>query len=134
MVFGLNKRSKPLILHIDDERDIVTFVAAALGAAGAEVLTADNAADGFALAKKRKPDIVLLDIRMPITDGFQVCDSLKSEASTKHIPVVMITAMGQMKDVEKALAMGAAGYLMKPFDMPKLFAKVAEFVSLPNRL
>lgn len=130
-LFG--KREKPLILHVDDEPDIVSLVATALKAAGADVLTAENAADGFALARKQIPDLILLDIRMPITDGFEVCAHLKRDPKTKKIPIIMVTALGQMKDVEKALGMGADGYLVKPFDVPKLFDKIAAFVPLMRR-
>jgi DNA-binding response OmpR family regulator len=132
MVFGFGKRKKPLILHVDDEPDIVGFVKAGLMAVGADVVSADNGADGFNLAKSKRPDLILLDIRMPLTDGFEVCHQLKTDDATKSIPVIMVTALGQMRDVEKALGMGAAGYLVKPFDMPKLFAKVSEFVALPQ--
>lgn len=132
MVFGFGKRRKPLILHVDDEADITGFVKAALTAAGADVLTADNAADAYSLARKKRPDLVLLDILMPIIDGIEACRNLKNDPKTKAIPVVMVTALGQMKDVEKALGNGASGYLVKPIDMPKLFAKVGEFVVLPK--
>ncbi len=132
MMLGLfsKKRTKPLILHIDDEPDIVSMVETALHAAGAEVISAENARDGFALARKKRPDLILLDVLMPITDGFQLCHKLNTDPRTKGIPIVMVTALGQMRDVEKALGNGAQGYLVKPFDVPKLFAKVREFVAL----
>jgi two-component system cell cycle response regulator len=132
MIFGLGKRAKPLILHIDDDPDIVALVMAVLKGKGADGIFAYNAAEGFALARKEKPDVILLDISMPMTDGFETCRALKNDPKTKKIPILMLTARSQMKDVEKALGSGAEGYLAKPFAVPQLLEKLGAWVTFPK--
>lgn len=135
MVFGLfggssAARTRPLILHVDDEKDIRELVAILVQHFGADVLTAQDAGDGLALARKHKPDLFLLDINMPGVSGFELCRQLKVEF--KGTPILMVTAMTQMKDVEKAMAAGADGYIAKPFEPPKMKAKIAEFIKFPE--
>src|SRR5579885_3566390 len=119
-----SKRLKPVILHIDDEPDILGFVALALRELGVEVVSATTAADGIKKAETEKPDLVLLDIMMPGTDGYDACRVIKQRVA--GVKVLMMTALAQMKDVEKALAQGADGYITKPFSIQALKDKIRD--------
>lgn len=131
-MFGFTKeRKKPLVLHVDDDREIREIVAVSLIRLDLDVMLAHDGPSGLEMAQRERPDLILLDIRMPGMDGFEVCHSLKNDGKTKAIPVVMLTAMGQVKDVEKAIAYGADAYIQKPIDFAKLRAKLGQFLKLP---
>jgi CheY-like chemotaxis protein len=133
-MFGFGKQrdsSKKLVVHIDDEADIRLMIEAALAPLGVEVLGAPDGNAGLALAKKEKPDLILLDILMPGLDGYETCLHLRKVPGLKGTPILMLTALSQMKNVEKAMAQGADGYILKPFDMPQLRQKVAEALKIP---
>ena len=125
-LFGKKIRLKPLILVIEDEDDIRGMITVILRSMDLDVLGAASGPEGLKLAIKERPELVLLDIRLPGMDGFDVCRSIKVDVQTSKIPVVMVTAMDQHKDVEKALAYGADGYIVKPLDNAKFKKKVAE--------
>ena len=132
--FGGAKRdpNKPLVLHIDDEKDLRLMIEAALKPLALEIISAADGPSGIALAEKEKPQLILLDIRMPGMDGFDACRIMKEKPALKAVPILMMTALSQMKDVERAVAQGADGYILKPVEMPKLRQKVAEILKLPN--
>jgi CheY-like chemotaxis protein len=106
-----------LILIVDDEPSVRAMVQASIRAKSThytaiEVGTAMGALDQ---ARERQPDLILLDVALPDRDGFWVCSELKSDPATAHIVVVMLTAMGLPSDRDKAMAVGADGYIVKPF-------------------
>ena len=131
---GKNSRAKPLVLVIDDDDAIREILSDILKAQGLDVIDAPNGNEGVKLALKVLPDMVLLDIRMPMMDGFDVCRAIKSDARGKGIPIIMVTSMDQHKDVEKALANGADGYISKPLDHVKFKRKIAEVLKLPPKI
>ncbi|MFI5345521.1 MAG: two-component system response regulator [Elusimicrobiota bacterium] len=128
---GRKKRAKPLVLVVDDEDDIRGIITVVLRSMNLDVVGAANGPEGLKFALRDHPDLVILDIRMPGMDGFDVCRSIKVDKDASDIPVVMVTAMDQHKDVEKALANGADGYIVKPIDNAKFKRKVSEFLKLP---
>jgi CheY-like chemotaxis protein len=132
-IFGGNKREKPLVLVIDDDDDIREMLTDLLQAMGVEVVGAPNGAEGVKLALKMAPDLILLDVRMPMMDGFEVCRVIKSDAKGKEIHILMVTSMDQQKDVEKALANGADGYIAKPMNHAFFKKKISEILKLPIR-
>ncbi len=83
-----------------------------------KVTVAENGEDGLDMAKKKKPDVILLDILLPKMDGFTVLENIKKDKSAKDIPVILLTNLGQKDDVEKGLEMGAADYLIKAHFKP----------------
>lgn len=85
---------------------------------GYKISVAENGEKGLADAKKKKPDIILLDILLPKMDGFTVLQNLKADAATKGIPVILLTNLGQKDDVEKGLEAGAVDYLIKAHFKP----------------
>jgi two-component system response regulator VicR len=128
---GKKSRATPLVLVVEDEPDIRGIITVVLRSMNLDVLGAADGPEGLTLALKERPDLILLDIRMPGMDGFDVCRSVKADKAGNKIPIVMVTAMGQHKDVEKALANGADGYIVKPIDNAKFRKKVAEVLKLP---
>jgi CheY-like chemotaxis protein len=133
-MFGLGPRrdpSKKLVLHIEDERDIRKMIALSLETLGVETMGADDGPEGIKIAKREKPDLILLDVRMPTLDGFETCAELRKVPALAKTPILMLTALSQMKDVERAMAQGADGYLLKPIEVPKLRQKVAQALGLP---
>lgn len=110
-IISMAKKNKVLI--VEDEATISALYKTKLEAGGFEVLTADNGSDGLGLAKKQKPNIVILDVILPQLDGFAVLEELKKDSSTKKIPVIMLTNLGTDEDKEKGKKMGARDYLVK---------------------
>ena len=111
---------KKKILIVDDERDIVKGLMIRLQGAGYEVVTAFDGAQGVFMAHKEKPDLILLDIRMPAGDGFSVAQRLKRSIHTFTIPVIFLTGSPEKNAEEKAMALGARFYVKKPYDPEEL--------------
>ena len=112
------------ILLIDDSRLIAHVAKTILTKQGHEVILAQDGLAGLAAAKSQQPDIILLDLIMPIMDGYEVCEKLKQEDSTNEIPVIMLTSKAEPADKVKGLEMGALDYVTKPFDEGELVARV----------
>ena len=117
------------ILIVEDERPIAEHLPALLAARGFEASWVADGADALALAKKQKPDLILLDVMLPRVSGFDICRLLKSDSDTAKIKIIMITGLGRMGDVEKAFGQGADDYIIKPFDSERLFKKVEKVLS-----
>ncbi len=108
------------ILIVDDERDIVKALMIRLQGAGYEVVTAFDGAQGVFMAHKEKPDLIILDIRMPAGDGFSVAQRLKRSIHTFSIPVIFLTGSPEKNASEKAMALGARFFVKKPYDPEEL--------------
>jgi two-component system alkaline phosphatase synthesis response regulator PhoP/two-component system response regulator VicR len=107
---------KRKILLADDEEDIKVIVQMYLETIGYDVVTAFDGLDAVEKAKEIKPDLILMDIMMPVIDGIEVTRQLKSQDETRDIPVVMLTAAAQSTMVDRAMKAGAADYISKPFE------------------
>ncbi len=114
------------ILVVDDEENIRKLVNYNLLLDGYDVAMAVDGKEGLEKAISEKPDLILLDIMMPEIDGLEVCSRLKKNPETRDIPVFMLSAKGQMQDLEDAFAVGADNYITKPFDVSKL-SEIIEF-------
>jgi DNA-binding response OmpR family regulator len=112
------------ILVIDDDPDICEIVQVNLEGAGYEVFLASDGATGLEVAKEIKPDLIILDILMPILDGWQVLDRLVKDPRTADLPVVMLTCKGEDTDILRGLDGGAVEYVTKPFYPENLVASV----------
>lgn len=113
------------ILLIEDDPDIQKMVVLALKyTAGTEVSTAGAGGPGLARARSEQPGLILLDVMLPDTDGYAVCRALKADPSTAGIPVIFLSARAQHAEVQMGLGLGAAGYLVKPFDPMALAAEI----------
>ncbi len=111
---------KKKILIVDDERDIVKALMIRLQGAGYEVVTAFDGAQGVFVAHKEKPDLIILDIRMPAGNGFSVAQRLKRSVHTFTIPVIFLTGSPEKNSEAKAMALGARFYVKKPYDPEEL--------------
>jgi len=111
---------KKKILIVDDERDIVKALMIRLQKAGYEVVTAFDGAQGVFMAHKEKPDLIILDIRMPAGNGFSVAQRLKHSTHTFTIPVIFLTGSPEKNAEQKAMALGARFYVKKPYDPEEL--------------
>ena len=119
----------PRVLVVDDEppiRDILKFQ---LENAGFVVKCAEDGAEGLQMAQEDPPDLVLLDLMIPHMDGYEVCRRLKNGYETRHIPVIILTARGELDEKLKGLENGANDYVTKPFSMPELLMRVKNVLS-----
>lgn len=118
------------ILVVDDIPANVRLLEAKLMAEYFEVITASDGQSALEIAAKEMPDIILLDVMMPGMDGYEVCSRLKSDPKTRHIPVVMVTALSEVSDRVRGLEVGADDFLTKPLNDVALFARVRSLVRL----
>jgi len=114
------------ILYIDDTENNRILVSRRLTKSGYEVITAESADEGLALAQAKMPDLILMDMGMPETDGWTATRRLRADPKLYHIPVIALTAHAMQGDREKAIAAGCDDYETKPFDFPRLLGKIAE--------
>lgn len=108
------------VLIIDDEIHIRRLIAQMLELAGYQVLEAAGGAEALRLIEETTPDVITCDIFMPGMSGFEVLEALKSQPASAKIPVIMLTALGQDKDTARAMELGAADYVTKPFGTTRL--------------
>jgi DNA-binding response OmpR family regulator len=117
-------REAPLVLVADDEDDIRALVSFRLKRAGYEVITAADGEEAFLLATTRLPDLVVLDMMMPKATGLEVTRNMREQATTKDIPIILLTARAQEADVARGFEAGADDYVKKPFSPQDLQARV----------
>lgn len=108
------------VLVVDDDERIIEMIKAALEDKGIEVISASNGLEGIEKAKKENPDLILMDIKMPVVDGLEALENLKQDQKTKNIPTVMLTGDLQSADIERAHNIGIDSYITKPFDPKRL--------------
>lgn len=118
------------ILVVDDEEDVRRIVAIALKQLPfpAEILTAGNGIEALKAVEAEHPSLVVLDLMMPQMDGFEVCRRLRENVKTAFIPILMLTARGESETRTKAFLVGTDDYLMKPFEINELNARVGRLV------
>src|SRR5262249_1840383 len=121
-------RWKKTVLIIEDEPDIAGSLEARLKLDGFRVKLAKNGQEGVELARAEKPDLILLDIMMPLLNGFDVLNLLKTEPATKGIPVIVLTALPHVEDAENAFQAGADDFINKPYTNERLMQKVRKFL------
>ncbi len=121
------------ILTVDDSKTIRIIIRNAFKRFDCEIIEAGNGFEGLEQARN-KPDLVLLDITMPVMDGLTMLERLHTNPQTNTIPVVMLTAEGQKSAAEKAVALGSRGYLVKPFTAEQLTHLVGTIVTLPEKV
>ena len=117
-----------LILVADDDADIRDIVSFRLRRAGYETVEASNGSEALKLAHDRPPDLCILDVMMPQVNGFEVARELRGDSSTESIPILMLTASVQDKDIAKSFETGADDYLRKPFKTNELLDRVASLL------
>jgi len=122
---------KPSILVVDDEQTIRSLVRMSVRDKFIllEACDGDEAVD---IARKHKPDLILMDIIMPNMDGYQACSMIKRDKSTRSIPVVMLTGLGYEHNKKLAEEVGADGYITKPFTQKELLDTIGKFLEIPK--
>jgi CheY-like chemotaxis protein len=121
------------VLTVEDSDNIRRLVAYNLKRAGYEVLEAADGKQAVKVLQKIVPDLIILDIRMPEMDGFQLLELMRRYPKAAAIPVIMMTALSQPQNVDRALKLGVIDYLVKPLDPKQLIAKVKEALSSEGR-
>jgi CheY-like chemotaxis protein len=127
---GLKKKSdkKIKVLVVDDEEAIVQTVQDRLEMKGYTVVTACNGKECLEKAIQHKPDVILLDVVMPVMNGLETLEALRKQPEVKDSIVIMVTARSQSQDIARAKNSGIAGYIVKPFDLNTLLEKIESVV------
>jgi len=112
------------ILIAEDERDIRDLITFTLRYAGHEVIATADGAEAVDAARRERPALVLMDVRMPRMTGYEACEIIKNDPELAHIPVVFLSAKGQEAEVRTGLEAGATEYILKPFAPDQLAAKI----------
>jgi len=114
------------ILYVEDNEDNVFMLKNRLARAGHTVIIATDGAQGVAMALSERPDMILMDLSLPVLDGWQATRQIKATPDTKRIPVIALTAHAMAGDREKALSAGCDDFDTKPVELPRLLAKIKE--------
>jgi class 3 adenylate cyclase len=125
-------RTPPRILIVDDVPANVHILQSRLAAHGYDIVTATDGEAALAAVKETRPDLILLDVMMPKMDGFEVCRRLRADPSLPFIPIIMVTAKADPKDVVAGLEAGGDEYLTKPVDQPALVARVKSMLRIKS--
>jgi two-component system, cell cycle response regulator DivK len=116
------------ILVVEDQEDNRQILRDLLGSVGYEMIEANDGEAGVAAAKKERPDLILMDIQLPILDGYEATRRIKADAELKNIPVIVVTSYALSGDEVKARAAGCDAYVTKPYSPRLLLAKIREFL------
>lgn len=119
---------KKRILVVDDEPDMLLAIKMRLEATGYQVLTATDGMEGLNMARREKPDLIILDIMLPKMNGYKVSRLLKFDEEYKHIPIVMLTALAGENDRTTGVQTGADAYITKPFETAQLLDTIRRFL------
>ncbi len=115
------------ILYVEDNEDNIFMLKNRLSRAGHTVMIATDGAQGVAMAASERPDIILMDLSLPVLDGWEATRRIKAAPDTKHIPVIALTAHAMTGDREKALSAGCDDFDTKPIELPRLLGKINAF-------
>ena len=116
--------ARETVLVVDDEEDILELVKYNLEKEGYNVVCVATGEDALAATRMKMPDLLVLDLMLPGVDGLEVCRRLKGDLTTRHVPIIMLTAKGSEADIVTGLELGAADYVTKPFSPRVLTARV----------
>lgn len=120
--------SKPKILIVDDEPDVIDLIARTLEGEGFDVVYAYDGISALDLVSVEKPDLVLVDIMMPMMSGYEVCEQIKSNPATQHIPLLCVSSAHTPDARAQSLKVGAAALIAKPFMPAELVAQVRRYL------
>lgn len=124
-VTGLKWLESPRVLLVDDDRDICALIASYLESEGFEVRIVNDSNTVGAVIAKWPPDVLLLDVMMPKVNGFELLKELRLDARLTRVRIYMMTSLQMMDDIERAIALGAEGYFVKPVKLRELAQKLA---------
>jgi CheY-like chemotaxis protein len=121
---AMSDASSWMVLIVDDEPDNRAIAEKVLSFSGAEVYTAENGAEGLKLLEGIKPSFILLDLSMPVMDGWEMFKLLRDNPKTEHIPVIALTAHAMAGDRDRVMAAGFHGYIAKPFRLSTFMSEI----------
>ena len=116
------------ILVVEDQEDNRQILRDLLGSAGYELTEAENGEEAVAAVAKRRPDLILMDIQLPIMDGYEATRRIRTNLDLKSVPIIAVTSYALAGDEDKALAAGCNGYVTKPYTPRDLLAKVRAYL------
>lgn len=122
----------PKVLVVDDEEDVVRLLTFRLEKEGFQAISCADGQTALRIAEEDKPDLIVLDIMMPLMDGMEVLRQIRSRRTTSRIPVIMLTAKTASVTVDEARQLWVSDYVMKPFDPEKLVARVKKALRIPS--
>jgi two-component system alkaline phosphatase synthesis response regulator PhoP len=120
------------VLVVDDEDDVVQFIQNVLTTEGFDVVTAYDGLGAIDVAFAEKPDVILLDIMMPVMDGYEVCAKLRASEETNRIPILCLSSAYTTSAVRQSREMGAQGYIVKPFAPADLVSEIRRVLAEPS--
>jgi DNA-binding response OmpR family regulator len=123
--------AKPRVLIVEDEPNIVLSLEFLLERAGYETVTAADGEAALELVRRRRPDVILLDVMLPRRNGYEVCRAVKADPELAAIPVIMVSAKGQEVEILKGLELGAASYVTKPFGNAEILEAIRAVLEPP---
>jgi DNA-binding response OmpR family regulator len=115
---------KATVLVADDDSNVTELLSMALTKEGHKPVVAHDGEEALLQAASKKPDLILLDVMMPRLDGWQVLEKLRANPQTRATPVLMLTALTEIKNVDQAMSLGATGYVPKPLDLARTLLKI----------
>jgi len=123
-IFSLLKNRSLTVLIVEDDDELREILQAEFELEGLTALTATNGSEAVTAVRELKPDLILMDLMMPVMDGIEATKIVKGDEETKHIPIIMLTAAGNKDDIVAGLEAGAIDYITKPFFMPELKSRL----------
>lgn len=123
----------PLVLVVEDNYKVRSFIINEL-APYYQILEADNGKEGLFIALKKIPDLIISDVMMPEMDGIELCQTLKNDEKTSHIPIILLTAKSEEDNILKGLEIGADDYMLKPFGIKQLLVRIEKLIELRRNL
>lgn len=127
-----DENTKPLILVVDDNLQNLELIMAYLEDVECQTVSASSGMEALDIIASQIPDLVLLDVMMPKISGFEVCRRIKNDPKTAHIPVIMVTALNELADIEKAINSGTDDFLSKPVNKWELITRVKTMLRLKH--
>ncbi len=116
------------ILLVEDQEDNRRIARDLLSSVGYEILEATNGEEGVAMAAAHRPDLILMDIQLPVLDGYEATRRIKADPALAHIPIIVVTSYALSGDDEKAIEAGCDAYVAKPYSPRQLLAKIRQFI------
>jgi two-component system cell cycle response regulator DivK len=116
------------VLLVEDTEDNRQLIRDLMASVGHELLEAEDGESGVAMAARHRPDLILMDIQLPILDGYEAARRIKADPALRHIPIIAVTSYALSGDEAKAREAGCDGYVAKPFSPRQLLSKIAEFL------
>ena len=120
------------ILVIEDTKPLNRILCFDLEKAGFQTQSAFNGQEGYDMAVEQHPDLILLDVNLPLMNGFEVCWKIKSHPNIKNIPIIMLTGRSQQKDIEEARDSAADAFIIKPYNQEILIEKIRELLRIKD--